>query len=88
MSALLYKVCVTVQEMREDPSESACRSRLQTTLSCIGTLTLVGPPLEFLPYHQDDRFPCSMQKPKPDSRHLYAGHHPGSKQVSPGFILV
>jgi hypothetical protein len=32
----LYKVCATAQKMREGPSESACRSRLQTTLSCIG----------------------------------------------------
>ena len=30
------KVCVTVQKMREGPSEPACRSRLQTTLSCCG----------------------------------------------------
>jgi len=28
--------CVTVQEMREGPSEPACRSRLQTTLSRAG----------------------------------------------------
>jgi len=55
---------------------------------CLGTLTLVGPPLEFLPCHQDDRFPCSVQEPKTDSRHLYAGPRPGSKQVSPGLFLV
>jgi hypothetical protein len=29
----------------------------------IGTLILVGPPLEFLPYHRNDRFPRSPQKP-------------------------
>ena len=53
----------------------------------IGTLTLMGPPLEFLPYHRDDRFPRSAQEPGSGSRHLYAGRHPGSKQVSPGLIL-
>ena len=36
MSALLYKVCVTVQEMRVGPSGSVCRGRLQSTSSCIG----------------------------------------------------
>jgi hypothetical protein len=28
--------CDAVQEMREDPSEPACRSRLQTASSCSG----------------------------------------------------
>jgi len=54
----------------------------------IGTLTLMGLPLEFLPFHQGDRFPCSVQEPKSDSRHLYAGPHPDSKQVSSELILV
>jgi hypothetical protein len=36
MRALIYKVLVTVQEMRGGPSESACRNRLQSTSSCIG----------------------------------------------------
>src|SRR5512139_3267801 len=54
---------------------------------CIGTLTLVGPPLEFLPYHRNDRFPRSIQEPGSGSRHLYTGCHPGSKQVSPGLFL-
>ena len=49
----------------------------------IGTLTLVGPPLEFLPSHRSDRFPGSVQKPGAGSRHLYTGGHLGSKQVSP-----
>ena len=49
----------------------------------IGTLTLVGPPLKFLPCHRSDRFPGSMQKPGSGSRHLYTGGHLGSKQVSP-----
>jgi hypothetical protein len=53
----------------------------------IGTLTLVGSPLEFLPYHRDDRIPRSTQEPRSGSRHLYAGRHPGGRQVSPGFIL-
>jgi len=51
----------------------------------IGTLTLVGPPLEFLPCHRSDRFPGSMQKPGSGSRHLYTGGHLGSKQ---GFPLI
>src|SRR5208337_3714908 len=29
----------------------------------------------------------SAREPGSGSRHLYAGRHPGSKQVSPGFIL-
>jgi hypothetical protein len=49
----------------------------------IGTLTLVGPPFEFLPYHRNDRFPRSTQEPGSGSRHLYAGRRPGSKQVLP-----
>ena len=52
----------------------------------IGTLILAGPPLGFLPLHRNDRFPCSLQKPRISSRHLYDGHHSGSKQVSPEFI--
>ncbi len=32
---------------------------------------------------RDDRFPRSMQEPEPGSRHLHAGRHLGSKQVSP-----
>ena len=56
-------------------------------VSRIGTLTLVGPPLGFLPYHRNDRFPRSTQEPGSGSRHLYAGRRPGSKQVSPGLIL-
>ena len=31
-----YRVCITAQEMRGGPSESACRSGLQSTSSCIG----------------------------------------------------
>ena len=54
----------------------------------IGTLILRGSPLEFLPLHRGDRFPRSTQGPESESRHLYAGRHPGSKQVSPGLILV
>src|SRR5674536_12044 len=45
------------------------------------------PPLEFLPYHRDDRFPRSTQKPGSGSRYLYAGCRPSSKQVSLGLIL-
>ena len=47
----------------------------------IGTLTLVGFPLEFLPLHRNDRFPRSIQKPVLSSRLLYAGRRPDSNQV-------
>jgi hypothetical protein len=50
-----------------------------------GTLTLTGLPLVFLPLHRNDRFPSSVLEPGSGSRHLYAGHHLGSKQVSPRF---
>ena len=53
----------------------------------IGTLILVGPPLEFLPYHRNDRFPRSTQEPESGSRYLYAGCRPSSKQVTLGLIL-
>src|SRR5664279_41874 len=45
------------------------------------------PPLEFLPYHRNDRFPRSTQEPESGSRYLYAGCRPSSKQVPLGFIL-
>jgi hypothetical protein len=51
-------------------------------VSRIGTLTLVGPPLAFLPWHRDDRFSRSVQEPESRSRHLYAGRRSDSKQVS------
>ena len=54
----------------------------------LGTLNLVGPPLGFLSYHRNDRFPRSTHEPDSGSRYLYAGRHPGSMQVSPGLILV
>jgi hypothetical protein len=38
------------------------------------------------PAHRGDRFPRSAPEPEPRSRHLHAGHHPGSKQVTPGLI--
>ena len=53
----------------------------------IGTLILLGPPLEFLPYHRNDRFPRSTQEPGSDSRYLYAGCRPSSKQAPLGLIL-
>ena len=53
----------------------------------IGTLTLMGPPLEFLPYHRSDRFPRSAQEPGSGSCYLYAGRHPSSRQVTLGLIL-
>ena len=63
-----------------------------TTTGCsapvlrIVTLILMGPPLGFLPYHRNDKFPRSTQEPDSRSRHLYAGRRPGSKQDSPGLI--
>jgi hypothetical protein len=44
-------------------------------------------PLEFLSSYRDDRFPRSTPEPGSDSRHLYAGRRPSSKQVSLGLIL-
>jgi len=58
------------------------------SVSRLSTLTLVGPPLGFLPYHRDDRFPRSTHEPDSGSRYLYAGRRPDSMQVSPGLILV
>src|SRR5262249_21064346 len=52
----------------------------------IGTLALVGLPLELLPYHRADRFPGSPFEPESDSRHLYAGRHAGGKRISPALI--
>jgi hypothetical protein len=56
-------------------------------VSRIGTLTLVGPPLGFLPSHRDDRFPRSVHEPGSSSRRLYGGHRPGSRQAPPGLVL-
>ena len=83
-----------VKPVNATPSLHLHYRDFNTTTSCpapvprIGTLTLAGSPLGFLPYHhRDDRFPRSAQEPRSGSRHLYAGRHPGGKQVSPGFIL-
>ena len=52
-------------------------------------------PLEDLPlaaspagwWHcRGDRFPCSMQKPRPGSRHLHAGRRLGSRQAPPRLV--
>src|SRR5664280_2731700 len=45
------------------------------------------PPLEFLPYHRDDRFPRSTQEPESGSRYLYTGCRSSSKQVPLELIL-
>jgi hypothetical protein len=52
----------------------------------IGTLALVGLPLELLPWHRSDRFPGSPFEPGSDSRHLNAGRRAGSKRISPALI--
>ncbi len=57
-------------------------------VSRLGTLTLVGHPLEFLPLHRDDRFPRSIQKPVLRSRHLYAGRHPVGNQAPSELVPV
>ena len=49
----------------------------------IGTLILMGPPLGFLPWHRNDRFPRSPRKPRSCSRHLYACRRSDSKQAPP-----
>ena len=36
--------------------------------------------------YRGDRFPRSTPEPEPSSRHLYAGHHLGSKQAPPRLI--
>lgn len=83
-------------KIRPDNAAPSVQSHYRTflpTTSCsapvsrIGTLTLVGLPLEFLPSHRNDRFPRSTQKPESGSRHLYAGCRPSSKQVTLGLIL-
>jgi hypothetical protein len=55
---------------------------------CLGTLTLRGLPLAFLPCHQGDRFPRSTHTPGSPSRHLYAGRRSGRKQVPPALLLA
>lgn len=42
--------------------------------------------LESLPLHRNNWFPNSIQKPKSNSRRLYAGCRSGSKQISPELI--
>src|SRR5262245_4045919 len=49
----------------------------------LGTLTLMGPPLAFLPWHRGDRFPRSAHTPGPRSRRLHAGRRLGSKSGLP-----
>jgi len=54
----------------------------------IGTLTLVGPPLEFLPYHRNDRFPRFTHEPSSGRATFNAERRTSSIQVSPGLLLV
>ena len=44
-------------------------------------------PLEFLPFHQYDRFPRSIRKPKISSCDLYAGHHLSNNQITLKLIM-
>jgi len=43
-------------------------------------------PIETGRRYRGDTFPRSMPEPEPSSRRLHAGHHAGSKQVSPALI--
>src|SRR5918992_1886617 len=58
----------------------------------LGTLALVGQPLELLPSHRGDRFPRSTQKPESRSRRLHAGRRLGSttgaSQTYPGLTTT
>jgi hypothetical protein len=65
------------------PLRSTSITEASPLLRTVPTLILMGPPLGFLPYHRNDRFPRSTQEPDSRSRHLYAGRSPGSKQVFP-----
>ena len=38
---VLFRECDAVPEMKEGPSEPACRSRLQTTVSCCRPMAVV-----------------------------------------------
>ena len=62
-----------------NPSQSCCLGRSLSTPHS-STTTRVGAVLR---HFRGDRFPRSAQEPEPGSRHLHAGHHPGSKQVIP-----
>ncbi len=46
-------LCVTARRMKDGPSESACRSRLQTTSSCCGQKPW-RPGVDFLSYGRND----------------------------------
>lgn len=80
------------QREKHDPFAPRALLRFHTTtgrsapVPGVGTLALVGHPLGHLPLHPDDRFPGSLREPEPSSRHLYAGRHVGSTQVSPTLI--
>jgi len=45
-----------------------------------------GHPLGLFPSHRGPRFPGSPFEPGPDSRHLNAGRHAGSKRLSPALL--
>jgi len=45
-----------------------------------------GSTLGRLSSHRGDRFPRSAQRPEAESRHLYAGCHPGELQTLPGLV--
>ena len=71
--------------------------RLARTTGCsarvsrIGTLSLVGLPLEILPSHRDDTFSRSIQTPMLSSRYLNAGCRRSRNQVTlllcPGIVV-
>ena len=54
---------------------------------CLGvSLSCTTGTLPARPRYRSCRFPRSAQEPGPDSRHLHAGHHLGSRQVSPRLL--
>jgi hypothetical protein len=53
---------------------------------CLGTFGLTELPLAPFPLPSSNRFSSSTLEPQSSSRRLYAGDHPGSKQVAPRFI--
>ena len=53
---------------------------------CLGTFGLTGLPLAPFPFPSSTRFSSPAPEPQSSSRRLYAGDHPGSKQVAPRFI--
>jgi hypothetical protein len=79
--------------LRDGPSPCPATGTQSLTDLLLGTLPLdTALPTNDACWRADmrhfrgDRFPRSAQEPEPGSRHLHAGHHPGSTQAPPGLI--